>query len=145
LRGALEGYASSQGIANVHFVGFKNQKELPRYFGAADVFVLPSGIEPWGLVINEAMNFGLPVICSDQVGCAADLVRPGENGYIFPVGNIQSLADRLLAVLSDGEKCESMGRRSRELVAEWGFGADAEGLVAALTFVSKKAVVPAGR
>src|SRR5207244_3025893 len=73
LRGTIE--ARAAGMANVKVTGFRNQTELPRAYAAADVLVLPSEFEPWGLVVNEALNFGLAVIASDRVGAAPDLVR----------------------------------------------------------------------
>jgi glycosyltransferase involved in cell wall biosynthesis len=140
LRRDLENYSAEHQISNVHFVGFRNQTELPRYFGVGDVFVLPSSMEPWGLVVNEAMNFGLPVICSDQVGCVADLVKPGENGYVFPAGDIDALADSLVAMLADEGRRSAMGERSRALISDWAFRNDLEGVVAALQRVIRPAL-----
>ena len=86
-------------LKNVHFSGFMNQTELPAYYAASDIFVLPSGAgETWGLVVNEAMAAGLPVIASDMVGCVPDLIRHGRNGYVFPAGDVGELA-RVLAEL----------------------------------------------
>jgi glycosyltransferase involved in cell wall biosynthesis len=68
------------GDPDIRFLGFRNQTELPRYFDLCDVFVLPSRHEPWGLVVNEAMNAGRAVVVSDDVGCQQDLVREGETG-----------------------------------------------------------------
>lgn len=82
----------------VYFAGFKNQQELPEVYAAADVLVLPSISETWGLVVNEAMACGLPVITSDVVGCAPDLVEEGHTGFTFPVGNTGVLAHRLQAI-----------------------------------------------
>ena len=80
----------------VHFAGFKNQSELPRYYTAADVLVLPSdGGETWGLVVNEAMACGLPAIVSDAVGCAPDLIEEGKTGFTFLLGDGEALAERL--------------------------------------------------
>jgi len=77
----------------IHFVGFKNQTEISKYYAMSDIFVLPSDVgETWGLVVNEAMNFRLPVIVSDLVGCGSDLVKHGENGYIFKKGDTEELA-----------------------------------------------------
>jgi glycosyltransferase involved in cell wall biosynthesis len=73
--------------------GFINQSELPSYYHAADIFVLPSESEPWGLVVNEAMACGTLPVVSDQVGCAPDLAA--GVGEIFPFGNVQELADAL--------------------------------------------------
>ncbi len=70
----LRSLAKANGLASVIFPGFVNQSELPRIYAAADVFVLPSEVEPWGLVVNEAMCAGLPIVTTGVVGCAADLV-----------------------------------------------------------------------
>ncbi len=80
------------GDPDIRFLGFRNQTELPRYFDLCDVFVLPSRHEPWGLVVNEAMNAGRAVVVSDDVGCQQDLVREGETGAVFPVGDVAALA-----------------------------------------------------
>jgi glycosyltransferase involved in cell wall biosynthesis len=80
------------------FPGFKNQSELPAYYAAADVLVLPSESETWGLVVNEAMACGLPAIVSDAVGCAPDLIEEGKTGFTYPVGDVDALAGRLAAL-----------------------------------------------
>jgi glycosyltransferase involved in cell wall biosynthesis len=82
--------------------------------------VLPSAYqETWGLVVNEAMNFSLPVIVSDRVGCAADLVQDGWNGFVFPTGDIASLADALRKLVVSRDLRATFGGRSREIVAEY--------------------------
>lgn len=118
---------------DVHFLGFKNVSELPCYYDLCDVFVLPSFNEPWGLVINEAMNAGRAVIVTEQVGSGGDLVTQGENGYVFSAGDIQGLALALQNVLSDPKNCAAMGQRSKEIIRNWGFEQDVEGLKKALT------------
>lgn len=87
-----------------HFVGFKNQSELPRCYSAADALVLPSESETWGLVVNEVMACGVPAIVSDAVGCAPDLIEEGKTGFTFSVGDCAQLARRLktLAELKEG-------------------------------------------
>ena len=99
------------GWDSIKFLGFKNQTELPAYYDLCDVFVLPSVYEPWGLVVNEVMNAGRAVIVSDQVGCGPDLVRPGENGYIFPAGDIAGLCGALKNILDNQQKCRAMGQK----------------------------------
>ena len=118
---------------SIRFAGFRNQSELPRFYDLCDVFVLPSLLEPWGLVVNEVMNAGRAVIVSDQVGAAADLVHDGENGLVFPAGNVGRLADALRQILSDPERCRRMGERSRQIIGAWGFQQDLEGLKRAIT------------
>ncbi|MSU58686.1 MAG: glycosyltransferase family 1 protein [Pedosphaera sp.] len=97
MEAALRERAATLGVS-ARFEGFKNQSELPRYYAAADVLVLPSESETWGLVVNEAMACGLPAIVSDAVGCAPDLIEPGRTGFTFPVGDVERLADCLGAV-----------------------------------------------
>jgi len=82
--------------APIRFAGFRNQTELPAFYAAADVLVLPSdGRETWGLVVNEAMACGLPAIVSSAAGCAPDLIEDGATGYTFPCGNVPALSERL--------------------------------------------------
>lgn len=89
--------------ARIRFDGFRNQTELPRYYAAADVVVLPSAGETWGLVVNEAMACGLPAIVSDRVGCAPDLIEEGKTGFTFSVESPLELAHRIGRVLSQIE------------------------------------------
>lgn len=130
---ALHARSKALGLDDsVVFAGFRNQSELPALYDLCDVFVLPSLLEPWGLVVNEVMNAARPVIVSDQVGAAFDLVRNGENGFVFPAGDVAALADRLRDVLSDPAKATEMGAASREIVSHWGFEEDVAGLKQAL-------------
>jgi glycosyltransferase involved in cell wall biosynthesis len=99
LRASVEEYARAR-RANVRFAGFLNQTELPKAYAAADVLVLPSGRETWGLVANEAMACGLPVIASDACGCAPDLVDP-STGITFRTGDAADLARSLAAVADE--------------------------------------------
>jgi glycosyltransferase involved in cell wall biosynthesis len=83
----------------VTFMGFRNQTELPRIYGMADVLVLPSDAqETWGLVVNEAMACGVPAVVSDAAGCAPDMVVPGRTGELYPTGDTGALADALKRV-----------------------------------------------
>ncbi len=120
----------------VRFAGFRNQRELPRFFDLASVFVLPSRHEPWGLIVNEAMACGRAVVVSNDVGCAADLVRDGENGFIYPFGDVAALSRALENVLQPG-LAETMGQRSRELIAQWSYDEDLTGLKRALRYVTR--------
>ena len=99
--GELEPQLRAQAVqlgVRVQFVGFKNQTELPACYVGADVVVLPSGGETWGLVINEAMACGVPAVVSDVVGCAPDLIEEGQTGFTFRVGDALALTDRLQRV-----------------------------------------------
>jgi len=131
-RVAVEAQARRLGWPGVRFLGFKNQTELPPLFDLCDVFVLPADSEPWGLTVNEVMNAAKPVIVTDQVGAAPDLVRDGENGYVVPVGDTAALARRLRDVTGDPSAAHRMGERSLEIIRGWGFREDVAGLRQAL-------------
>ncbi len=117
---ALERRAAELGLENrVRFLGFVNQSQLPSVYCASDLFVLPSLFEPFGLVVNEAMLCGLPVAVSDRVGAKFDLVKPDENGYVFPVGDVEALAAILRRILPDAEKRARMGAAARRRMETW--------------------------
>jgi glycosyltransferase involved in cell wall biosynthesis len=97
--------------------------------------VLPSADEPWGLAINEAMCAGIPIIASSEIGCVPDLVREGDNGRIFPAGNVVALTEALLPLLADAELRERMGQASRDIIARWNYEECEAGLAAALAAV----------
>lgn len=88
------------GLENVRFLGFMKKEELVRYYQAADVFVLPTREDIWGLVINEAMAYGLPVITTDKCVAGLELVEDGVNGYIVPVKDADALAEKMDALLN---------------------------------------------
>lgn len=135
LRSELETRASEFPWNSIKFLGFKNQSELPNYYDLCDVFVLPSVQEPWGLVINEVMNAGRAVIVSDEVGCAPDLVKQNENGYIFKAGDVDELHHALTMLLNHPAKTCAMGQRSLDIINHWGFHEDVVGLRNALESV----------
>ncbi|HLW46985.1 MAG TPA: glycosyltransferase [bacterium] len=138
-RPRLEAAIARHQLPHVVITGFVNQSGIGRYYAAADVVVLPSSHEPWGLVLNEAMCFGLPVIASDAVGAAPDLVPGEENGFVYPVGDITALASALRRLLADPAKRAAMGARSREIVARFSYDADIDGIVEALRSVASAA------
>lgn len=136
---ALRKRVAEAGAELIRFAGFRNQTELPGIFAVSTVFVLPSRHEPWGLIVNEAMACGLPVIVSDEVGCAADLVQTGANGSVFPARDVVALTEALRAVLAPGVAAR-MGAVSRERIAKWSFAEDRNGLKAALAFVTHRSL-----
>lgn len=130
--GELKLLAESLGTSDVHFKGFVNQSELPRVYAACDVFVLAADSEPWGLVVNEVMCAGLPVVVTPDVGCAADLVVDGENGRVVPAGNIGALAEALGSIILHPEVRAEMGARSRERISRWGYRECVNGIMQAV-------------
>jgi 1,2-diacylglycerol 3-alpha-glucosyltransferase len=123
----------------VHFYGFRQIEENAVFYALADAFILPSAIEEWGLVINEALSCGLPVVVSETVGCAEDLLPKGSpesvetstgwkpqlakcirrNGFVFDPNSVSSLADALLALDADPELRKAMGHAGRLVVEEF--------------------------
>lgn len=122
---------------DIRFLGFRNQTELPALYSIADVFVLPSEREAWGLAVNEAMACGTPVVVSDQVGCARDLVI-GRAGRIVSFGDIDSLAQALQDVIADRQNASVAAKMA---VADWDFEADVAGLKSALNWLIKRGMV----
>jgi glycosyltransferase involved in cell wall biosynthesis len=134
-RAACEERVRAAGESSVRFLGFQNQSQLARFFDLCDLFVFPSKDEPFGLIVNEVMSAGKPIIISDEVGCQPDLVADGINGRVFPVGDVAALRAALESVLGDAESRQSMGRRSLEIINRWSFEADIRGLREALNHV----------
>lgn len=112
--------------------GFVNQTAIGRYFAASDVFVLPSHRDTWGLVVNEAMLFGLPCIVSTMVGCRHDLIREGETGYVFPDGDAKALAAAMMRFVEDRPSIRRMGEAARALSAGYNVEASARGICQAV-------------
>ena len=103
------------------FEGFRQYGELPGYYAGAGAFIHPAHEEPWGLVVNEAMASGLPVLVSRRCGCAGDLVAEGENGFLLDPRDVGEMAGKLRQVAEMGrEERERMGKKSREILARYG-------------------------
>lgn len=127
----LRARAESLGVRNVHWAGFVQPEDLPAVYGAADVLVLASDDEPWGVVVNEAMACGLPVVASDRVGAAADLVVEGRTGFRFPGGDGTALCQCLERFCENATLAASMGAACRAQARDWGYALCHESVVAA--------------
>ena len=131
LRVKLEAHADGDPL--VHFPGFVQLDRLPDYYALASGFILPSVADTWGLVVNEAMASGLPVLVSEEAGCRQDLLEDGRNGFAFDPFQVEDMAGAIvrLSCLSDEERAR-MGACGRRLVGQWGLDRFAEGLLAAV-------------
>lgn len=129
----LKSLVVTRNLNKVHFLGFVNQAVLPTLYSVSDIFVLPAESEPWGLVINEVMCAGLPVIVGDKVGCVSDLVRDKLNGFIVKVGDENALVLALKEAFSDNKKLKSMGQKSLEIINLWSYEECRKGLKVALS------------
>ncbi len=124
------------GLALQDFVrlpGFKQYSELPAYYSLASAFIHPSTTEQWGLVVNEAMASGLPVLVSNRCGCAVDLVQEGRNGFTFDPCDAEALAQLMLRLTETPKhQLAEMGDASREVIANWGPERFGDGLARAV-------------
>lgn len=147
LRGDLERAIAQQQIPGTVLTGFQPRERLWPYYAAADVLVLSSGAETWGIVVNEAMCFGLPIIASDQVGAAVDLVDEGRNGFVYPAKDVAKLTtamDRFAGLTLE----QRAGFREHSLarIMEWLRIDAAENLLGLLRTIHEgRAGAPAGR
>jgi glycosyltransferase involved in cell wall biosynthesis len=169
---ALANGSSSAGskpeLPGVHFYGFRQIEENPVFYALADAFILPSLWEEWGLVVNEAMASGLPVVVSETAGCAEDLLVPGrltlpqelpmdlrvrlvplrehirQNGFTFDPTSVQSLANAMILLEAIPEIREDMAKASQQIVERFScenFATNA--LLAAQTALGKAGAIAA--
>ena len=134
LRDQLMQFVEEQQLRDVVFLGFVNQKELPSVYAACDVLCLPSERDARGLVVNEAMACGLPVVVSSGTGVwgPGDLVRHGENGFVVEVGDTSTLANYLNTIAVDPAFRARASAKSREIIAKWTYDECVVGLKQAL-------------
>jgi glycosyltransferase involved in cell wall biosynthesis len=115
LRQEMEAKITEYKSTKVLLTGFVNQSQIAEYYAISDVFVMSSTVgETWGLSVNEAMNFNLPLVISDITGCSNDLVKEGANGYIYKTGDIQELSEKLNDILFNNKLTGSS--TSKEIV-----------------------------
>lgn len=116
---------------DVQFAGFLQREQLARYYALAETFVFPSQSDPWGLVVNEAMACGLPVISSEAAGCTADLVQDGWNGRAIRRGDVAQLAAAMEELARDSTMRTRMGNHSKERILTYSPESCAAGIVGA--------------
>jgi len=129
--------ADAAGCDHVVFAGFQNQSELPKYYFAADIFVMPSEWDPTPKALNEALICGLPAIVTVGVGQAGDLVREGENGVVYPVGDVAALAAGLAMLAGNDALRHAYGATATAAARAWSPEANVAGLKAALDYAFK--------
>lgn len=133
----LEVLASDLGV-RMYVTGFVNQSGLAEYYSLTDVAVLASQVDRSPKFINEVMNFEVPILVSDGVGTADDLVIEGQTGHVFPVGDIDGLSARLREITAEPARMKAMGAAAGEHVSRFTFDAETEGLVAACKAAAKR-------
>lgn len=110
---------SESGRQRVEVLGFQDPEDLPALFGKADVFVLPSRHDGWGVVVNEALGSGLPLICSDAVGAAHDLVIPEQNGLRVPAGRVGPLREAMARMIDRPDLRKQWGEAAQAMAENW--------------------------
>lgn len=119
LKQGLQQFVLEKKIQHINFQPGVSWQKVPQYLALSDVLVLPSYSEPWGLVVNEAMACGMPVIVSDKCGCAIDLVKNNENGFTFSPDNPEQLSNLLLKFMNNEVDSEQMGLISQQIIQEY--------------------------
>jgi glycosyltransferase involved in cell wall biosynthesis len=130
-REALDELSAELG-ARLTTVGHVGEAELAQMYVDADVFALLSRHEPWGVAVNEAAASGLPLLLSDRVGAAPDLLADGRNGFLVPAGDVHGAAAALKRLAAEPALRQELGLRSRELVRGWGYESSVDNFVAAV-------------
>lgn len=115
----LQQFVQTKQIKNISFQKGVSWQQVPEYLALSDVLVLPSYSEPWGLVVNEAMACGMPVLVSEKCGCAIDLVQSGINGYTFSPYNKGEIMTFLLKFMSQTQNLQEMGKASQQIIQEY--------------------------
>jgi glycosyltransferase involved in cell wall biosynthesis len=129
LRAELEALAREVYPGMIHFAGFVDRNDLALYYGLAECLVLPTYTDPWGLVVNEAMACGLPVICTNVAGCVADLVK--SNGRLVDPGNHSQLCHAMIEIACDPVLRDGMSAESEAMIREYSPEAWASGMAEA--------------
>ena len=132
---------SAETKERIDFMGFQSPDVLPELFAKSDVFVLPSRHDGWGVVVNQALGSGLPMICSDAVGAAHDLIVSNENGIRVPAGDVAPLRDQMRRLVTQPDVRSAWGKQSSEWAADWTPEAGAQRWVDAVRDVLKSHAV----
>ena len=130
-RERLEDLAAVRGV-RLTLAGDREWERIVEIYVAADVFALLSEREPWAVVVNEAAACGLPLVLSDRVGAAHDLLRAGENGFLVGAADVDAASAALRTLAADPSLRQAFGTRSRELAQDWGYGPSVAGFLAAV-------------
>ena len=132
----MEKYVGDNNIKAV-FTGFINQSQISKYYSIADINIVISDYDPSPKAMNEAMNFKLPIIVTEVVGTAYDLVKNNQNGFIIKVGDIKLLSEKISFLNQNRGIIKRMGEKSFEIVQKWNYEEDVKGIKNAFEYVTK--------
>jgi glycosyltransferase involved in cell wall biosynthesis len=128
----------AEGTDGISFEGYKQYDQLLPYYLDSDLFVLPTLKDVWGLVVNEAMMCGLPIVCSKYAGCCQDLIKQRENGFVVDPNNSEELSNAIYELISQNGKLSDYGKRSLQIIKDFTTERTTQGFVEAIEFVRKK-------
>lgn len=112
-------YIKKNEINNVNIIDFMDKEELIKYYKISDIFVLPTREDIWGLVVNEAMSFGLPIIGSSKAGASHDLMVDKKNGFMFESENVGDLTSKLELLITDKKLRQKFGKESKNIIVDY--------------------------
>lgn len=112
---------SDNKLKNIHFIDFLSKDKLSDFYMASNLFVLATREDTWGLVINEAMAKGLPIITTNRCVAGLELVEDGKNGYLIEINNVKQLRGKIIDLIRDSEKCQKMGNESLVRIKDYSY------------------------
>jgi len=130
-------FINKNSIKNIFFTGYKQREEVPKYLALSDILILPSISEPWGLVVNEAMAAGLPILISKKCGSYPDLIIEGENGYSFDPYNVDELTNLIMKTVQKRFALSNMSKESLKIIANYTPEKAAKVMLSAIKYVQK--------
>lgn len=133
----IKNYVKNKNLKNVLFLGFKKPKELPKYYSISDLFIVASEEDRSPKAMNEAMNFELPIITTDKVATARDMIIHGKNGYHYNLGDVNTLSKYMQGLLTNEKLRRKMGKEALKKVNKWSFDKDIEAIIKALEYVRR--------
>ena len=133
----MQQYSLKHNIKTV-FTGFVNQTQISKYYSISDLDIVISDYDPSPKSMNEAMNFDLPIITTNDVGTSLDLVKNGVNGFIIDTGDIINLSKKINFFNLDRKQTVIMGKKSGEIVQKWNYNENSIGIIDAINFLKKK-------
>tara|TARA_Y100000389_G_C17464602_1_gene524487 strand:- start:3566 stop:4714 length:1149 start_codon:yes stop_codon:yes gene_type:complete len=136
LKNELINFKKEKKLSNVHFLGFKKQSTIRSYYKRANIFIIPSRQDNWGLALNEAMAAKNAIISSDKVGSSFDLVINNFNGYTYANNDYKLLARQILKLYKDEKKINQFGNNSHKIISKWSFKECLIGINKALRYIS---------
>ncbi len=136
LKNSIQNYIKKGNLKNIKLLSFKNELELSNLYQKSDIFIMPSYHEPWGLTVNEALASKNAIVCSDKVGSSYDLVKNGQNGYLFKEKDFKDLAAKIFKLINDRKKIEKYKIKSLKIISNWSFKQCLDGLRQAVVRIS---------